>query len=903
MSGYTSLEPEHMPGSFPTDDMLPATRDEAALGSSTARPQRNKLHKPEDPRGWVNEGETARGHQHTDSGIGLTNTDYLDTHARNTVNDSAFHSNTNFLHNPMELNNAANVPKTEQPIQHETNRKPGVMTGAYSRLDENNSRQFLLSNVQDSNHQDQNTSRGVTGLPSGAAVPVAPKAETIPRHNNRNIAQDSLKQSNDPNHDDPYWGDVPYGTGTYNTVTGHGSSETSAEGSVHPLGSKFSHDQEQALPLSQDDQTLRSESDKHNGSKFTEGVTAGTAGTAAGAGAGLGLAASNKHADKPKDRHQEKDGLGESTSNKDSGHARRGSKIVSFFHRDHKDRDTNSEEYEAKQEKHTKQPKPSKDDNPLTKRDAGAALAASSVGSSVEDSAHKHDKSRELGHKQQNRKSNTLYGHPNDNFDNGVQETRDPVAATGSTGYHNQNTTKKTNTAYPLPEDTTTKSHSSAPHTKPSEQTELLIGSGLGAAGLGAGAGYALREHANRDSQHMGQSSQPIHPTHSDNKPQHGLVTGATAPVISSEKKTIPQTGSHAKSSQTNPSHRHQYYILPDGTPSGMNIGDQSNYNSDITTISPSTTHHAATKDDHTGAKVAFAGAGAAGASVVAHHANTSNKDQTTTSGTHQAFKSGGNEPYPQTAGAYASNPPTTDQQGQRHILKDTLRTSNTPSEYSGERNLTSTPATTTSPETTQTQRHHVGAQTAGATGVAGVGSAAVAHHLGKKEPVNNNNSSGTATTQSTAAPSSGATRESRSATTSSQTPQTAQHSTPRHKSHTRNRASTDSSHDGQYNVLSSGTPSGINREHLGRGSLDGGEVAEGMEGGERNQGAVHPATTTTQAKNSLMTGTGTGTGVGAGAGVGLAAAARSALKEGRPVVHRCGKCGEQNDITGYFHE
>ncbi|KAI0900046.1 hypothetical protein F4806DRAFT_276970 [Annulohypoxylon nitens] len=878
MTSYTSREPEHIPGSFPTDDMLPSTIDETTLGSSTSHSQHNKLHKPGDPRGWVDEGKTTRGHQYTDSGIGLTNTGSLEPHARSSANDNAFQSNINFLQSPMELNTASSAADTKQPNQHASYRKPGVMTGAYSRLDENSNLKFPLSNVQDSTRQHTSTSRDITGHTSGAAAPVAPQAGATLGHDNRNTAQDSLRQSNNPEHDDPYWGDVPFGTGTYNTVTGHGSSETPAEGSVHPFGSQFSHDQERSLPLSQDGKTLRSESDSHNGSKSKEGVTASTV-----TGAGLGLAASNKHADKQKDHQHEKDRSEEPTSNKDSGHARRGSKIVSFFHRDHKEKDAKAEEHEAKQEKHTKEPKPSKDDSPLTKRDAGAALAAASLGSGAKDNAHKHEKSEQLGRKQENTKSNALYGHPNENFDSSVKDTKDPLIAAGSTGSHNQSTTKKTNTTYPLSEDTATKSHSSAPHTKPFEQTELLIGSGLGAAGLGAGAGYALHEHSNKDNKHTGQSSQPMHLTHSDNKPQHGMVTGTTAPVTSSEKQSIPQTSSHAKSAHTNPSHRHQYYILPDGTPSGMNIGDHSNVKADTATTSPSTARHTTTKDDHTGAKVAFAGVGAAGVGAVAHHASKPSKDQTTTPEARQTLdlgKGSVNEPHTQAAGAHTTNPTTTDQHSQKHILKNTLRTTNTPHEHSGDKSLASTSPTTTSPKSTQVPHHHAGAKTAGAAGVAGIGSAAVAHHLGKQE----------LSDSKTTAPSSGGTREHRSATTSSHIPHTAQHSTTGHKSHTRNRASTDSSHDGQYNVLASGTPSGINRENLGRGSLDGGESKEG---------GVHPAAMQGKAatKNGLMTG------AGAGAGVGLATVAREALKKGNPVMHRCGKCGEQNDITGYFHE
>ncbi|KAJ4323527.1 hypothetical protein N0V84_004266 [Fusarium piperis] len=64
------------PGSFPVDDMTPAESQKHASASH----EHNKLHKPNDPRGWSEDNARARGHGYTDSGVGLT-----DPHERQTT--------------------------------------------------------------------------------------------------------------------------------------------------------------------------------------------------------------------------------------------------------------------------------------------------------------------------------------------------------------------------------------------------------------------------------------------------------------------------------------------------------------------------------------------------------------------------------------------------------------------------------------------------------------------------------------------------------------------------------------------------------------------------------------------------------------------------------------------------
>ncbi|KAI0889329.1 uncharacterized protein GGS22DRAFT_196910 [Annulohypoxylon maeteangense] len=890
MTSYTSREPEHIPGSFPTDDMLSTPTEQSNLASPASHPHHNKLHKREDPRGWVGEGKAARGHQHTDSGVGLTDTNALDYHTQSKANEKAFQSNQPFLQRHAQPDTPSNIADAKPVNQHEIGGKPGVMTGAYSRLDENN-RTYPKPAPQDSTRQETNTARGVPGSATRGASLVTPEAGTKAGIDNRGVEQNNLMQSSQFEQDDPYWGDVPYGTGIYNTVTGHGSSETPAEGSAHLHDPHLSHNQDRSFPLSTHNTSLRNEPDNDNGSKFKGGIAAGTA-----AGAGAGLVASQVPR-KQQDHHHERGDLEEPTSHQgeDKG-ASTGSKIVSFFYRDHKDKDTKPEKHEAKKEKHSIEPAPSKNDSPLTKRDAGAALAAATVTGGTKDNARQHGKPQAF-ERRQDSKTNALYEHPDEEIDNQNNQTKDPPRILGYTDPHRQSGMKDINKPYPSSDDTATRGYLSS-QSRPTEQNDSKLGYGLGAAGLGAGAGYAIHEHANRGARNQGQSTQamheklttlpsetstqPIHPSHINDRAQYGMVAGTTAPISSSAKQSLPQASEpHAKSSHTQPSHRNQYYILPDGTPSGMNIGDHSDNMMSSETAPLTTESKTASKNDHTGAKLGAAGAGVVGAGTAAHHVGRQSNDNPTTSGTRKdtiPSSTQTHEPYMETTGSQAPNPTPTGQRSGQYILRETMRTNNPARDHSGDKN-----PTTPHPAATAKESQHTGskAATAAAAGALVAGAGAAAHHHGKNDSA-----------EAKVAPS-GSTRDQRSATTSS----TQAPGLGGAKSHVRNRASTDSSHDGQYNVLASGTPSGINREHLVHGELGG--VDEEVKGGAVRSAGME----TGREKEMGMGRTGLATGAGASAGAGMAAIAARALKAGDPVVHRCGRCGEENDITGYFHE
>ncbi|UPL00001.1 hypothetical protein LCI18_010935 [Fusarium solani-melongenae] len=71
------------PGSFPVDDMAPA---ESQKHTSTSH-EHNKLHKPNDPRGWSEDDARARGHGYTDSGVGLTEPHDTQTNTREVASE------------------------------------------------------------------------------------------------------------------------------------------------------------------------------------------------------------------------------------------------------------------------------------------------------------------------------------------------------------------------------------------------------------------------------------------------------------------------------------------------------------------------------------------------------------------------------------------------------------------------------------------------------------------------------------------------------------------------------------------------------------------------------------------------------------------------------------------------
>ncbi|KAI1430198.1 hypothetical protein F5Y12DRAFT_722482 [Xylaria sp. FL1777] len=127
--------------------------------------------------------------------------------------------------------------------------KPGVVTGAYSRVGVQDSplkqnanytydntsttqspRSRDLSQFDEAKRLDtpinvvapSNTPAEVTNLDSHSST-ANPKGNAL---DVRNTVQTGLRGKSNAEHKDPYWGSIPFGVGVYNGVTGHGSNET-----------------------------------------------------------------------------------------------------------------------------------------------------------------------------------------------------------------------------------------------------------------------------------------------------------------------------------------------------------------------------------------------------------------------------------------------------------------------------------------------------------------------------------------------------------------------------------------------------------------------------------------------------------------------------------------------------
>lgn len=912
MTSYTASDESvpHPPGSFPTDDMTPSTQD-SSLASSQSH--HNKLHKCEDPRGWSDEEKAIRGHQYTDSGVGLADSTYAPvSQSREKANDGAFHSNTTTLLNrdATPINTRATTAKPANYYGNES--KPTVMAGAFSRVD-NNKNDYPKPVTQDAaKSHPYATGVGAAGLSTGTATAATSDSTERERSiEDRNIIRNGLRQTSNIDHQDPYWGDVPYGTGVYNTVTGHGSSEKPADGSVHTHGPELSHEQQRAFPRSTSNNAVPTEAGRRDESRFKEDLAA------TGAGLGAGLTASEL-AQKRRDDQREKEFKEPKTHKHDETATKKESKIGGLFHRDHKDDQATKHEkkhenkHATKEEKKLEEKTPSKDDSPLTKRDAGAALAAASMTSSAKDNADKRDKhSKRSESGSTENKVNPLYHHSNEKVEIPSKETttqphgsKDPFIAAGYTPPNTQHATKAANDTHPTSGDVTTRGHPFTSQTteKPTERNDSNIGYGLAAAGAGAGAGYAAHEYAHRsDDKYKESITQPTNtkPTASTPKatvhsadstytigqPQLGVVAGSTGTSAPSKKQSLPQTTSDVERSPADSSRYGEYNVLADGTPSGINIGDNYGDQKNIATSSPNTAHNAMTKDNHTGAKVAAAGAGVAGTGAVAHYASRREGDKISPTETHQGVAPTSKEvrePHTDAGGAKSRDPTGSSRDGTYNVLS-----TGTPSGVNvddGQRqdktNLVSSSRTNTTREPTKENNHSGAKAAAAATGVAGAGAAAKRHHdkadTSDVKPVP---SSATHTRQ---APIAGASTVPNSTQHATQHP--TQRSTP--STATGNRTTTDPSHGGEYNVLPSGTPSGINigeHEHEPTSNI------------KTPSKAVHSAAAGTSSAPKKTTDTTPATAAG------MAAAAAAPLKKGDRVLHRCRKCGEENDITGYF--
>lgn len=224
--------PSAIPGAFPTDDMSGNFTAADSTGS-----QRNKLHKPNDPRGW-DQDQTSRAQQSTDSGIGMPQSSAASGARDNTYQGSQFGRN------PQESSN------------DRYDGMAGAPTSGLGEIGQFQRQQAQSSGMRDNNSpfseghsKDSTTIQTGTGAGPGSALSKPGEG------------------GNTSTSEDPYWGDLPRGAGVYNTVIGHGSneddqshahrgSEHAAADSVGAAGtSSYGSNQQREFPLTGQSQT------------------------------------------------------------------------------------------------------------------------------------------------------------------------------------------------------------------------------------------------------------------------------------------------------------------------------------------------------------------------------------------------------------------------------------------------------------------------------------------------------------------------------------------------------------------------------------------------------------------------------------------------------------------------
>ncbi|KAI8629049.1 hypothetical protein F5Y19DRAFT_88541 [Xylariaceae sp. FL1651] len=233
-----------------------------SLEEPTEQTHHNKLHKREDPRSWNDSTEQnprSSGHNFTDSGINV---------------DNAYRGRGSD--------------------------KPGVMTGAFSRIGnqdggytQNNDYTYDRSPVShptyDETSRQSNTMKPIATSTDGAIPNTTPSKSTNLDSNTttktaesqgRNLVRSGLHGQSNIEHKEPYWGDIPFGTGIYNGVTGHGSNEPISYHKPHGDQNTTTNEhsnQQRAFPLSTNMDTTSSDKETaiheyKRDSRFEEGL-------------------------------------------------------------------------------------------------------------------------------------------------------------------------------------------------------------------------------------------------------------------------------------------------------------------------------------------------------------------------------------------------------------------------------------------------------------------------------------------------------------------------------------------------------------------------------------------------------------------------------------------------------
>ncbi|KAJ1333991.1 hypothetical protein MN608_03989 [Microdochium nivale] len=214
---------DDLPGAFPDDaTAVSQAHEEHALH------QPNKLHKRNDPRGWTHDDTAPR--TEADSASGFTSSHARDQSLSELPDNYTYGSQAE----PTTTNTSAATTGARVPIHNQGQPASAETAG-------NPATQDSVSAIQ----RDDTAQSGVAGLAAGHGTAptlssdntsTSATAEESTEAGN-NVVRTGLGQKSEIDHQEPYWGNISRGAGTYNTVVGHGSAEDQVEG--HPQHREF----------------------------------------------------------------------------------------------------------------------------------------------------------------------------------------------------------------------------------------------------------------------------------------------------------------------------------------------------------------------------------------------------------------------------------------------------------------------------------------------------------------------------------------------------------------------------------------------------------------------------------------------------------------------------------------
>ncbi|KAI0598229.1 hypothetical protein F4775DRAFT_187156 [Biscogniauxia sp. FL1348] len=545
------------PGAFPTDDLTPRETSHNApiLDGYSPDSQHhgpNKLRKRDDPRNLDNHNtqqftqSSSRGHKHVDSGVHIPDTDTpesttmpafatsptkdtrhgntgnsskpgvmtgvysrLPTHGHGHDNGSTTTTNTTtggvpiFANSPISSSNATTGTNTRD-YDHTTAQHPQTTGGHNHGAAAGLAGATAVAGGAAASHaatsRDHHPTTGTQAQGVGATA-LAPhqedklleQKEAEAEERERNLVRNGRDRSS-VSRKDPYWGDVPFGTGVYNGVSGHGSDETPHKGTLGSATQHYPHDgqgpheglqqqqqhvgdgasheasskpahiayadqpqqQQRAFPLTDHqgrsagglgqtgtEKPVPGQEHQQRDSRFSEGLAG--AGVGAGAAAGAGYVASRLGDEKQQTRHSDgHEGSGRKSGFEDSSSH---GLVGGLPHRDHKDH--NVKQHKEMHEKDVSPYEGSKAQDMDAKKGKGHSKEAAAAAAAATAAYATHDKkSEEAQHDEGSEKKESKL-HALFHRSHHKDKTEQPTKDVGTAGNKSSTTTSPTSSTKP----------------------------------------------------------------------------------------------------------------------------------------------------------------------------------------------------------------------------------------------------------------------------------------------------------------------------------------------------------------------------------------------------------------------------------------------------------------------